>query len=111
MTALIKLRYKTCIQANVLRDFGEMFMAAPITDEERREVQIGREMDAKRRAGPFWTGTREDWAQIDAVSGNPGAKYDPFEDAQTYGKKHMKRPFKLADLSKVKLGRYHSFHS
>lgn len=91
-----------------------MFMAAPITDSERRQVQIGRELDAKRRAGPFWTGTREDWAQIDAVSGNPGGNFDPFGDAQTYGKKHTKRPFKLADLSKVKLGKSsfcHSLHS
>ena len=82
-----------------------MFMAAPITDQERREVQIYRELDAKRRAGPFWTGTREDWALIDAASGNPGGAFDPFEDAQTYGKKHTKRAFKLADLTKVKLGR------
>lgn len=79
-------------------------MSAPITDEERREVQIYRELDAKRRVGPFWTGTREDWAQIDATSGKSGESHDPFENAQTYGKKHTKKTFKLADLSKVKLG-------
>ena len=80
-----------------------MVMAAPATDDERREVQLWRELDAKRRAGPFWTGTRDDWAQLDAGNGILDMKSDPFENAQTYGKKHTKRAFKMADLSKVKL--------
>ena len=80
-------------------------MAAPTTDNERRQVQIGRELQAKRRAGPFWTGTKEDWAKLDKDA-NMGSRYNPFEDAPTYGKKTMKKQFKLAPLSKIKLRKY-----
>ena len=82
------------------KDYGPVILAAPITNSERRQIQILRELDAKRRAGPFWTGTKEDWARIEAVSGR-NAVYDPFECAQ---KKSSKRAFRLADLTKVKLG-------
>ncbi len=79
-----------------------MKLAAPITESERRQIQILRELDAKRRAGPFWTGTKEDWARIEAASGR-NAVYDPFECAQ---KKSSKRSFRLADLTTVKLGEF-----
>lgn len=85
------------------QDYGPVVLAAPITETERRQVQILRELDAKRRAGPFWTGTKEDWARIEAVSGR-NAVYDPFECAQ---KKSSKRAFRLADLATVKLGELH----
>lgn len=72
---------------------------APITDRERRLVAIDRELQAKRRAGPFWTGTAADWAEI--VAQREG-KFNPFEDAPTYGRKRTKKQFQLPDLKKVR---------
>ena len=78
-------------------------LAAAVTDSERRQVQILRELDAKRRAGPFWTGTKEDWARIDSMSGR-NAVYNPFECANGSGKRGVKRQFKMVDLKTIKLG-------
>ena len=84
------------------QELTDHIMSAPITDDERRGVQIQRDMQARRQAGPFWTGTKADWAEIDAKRGESGG-HDPFEDVNTYGKKRKRDSFKLADLSKVKL--------
>lgn len=75
-------------------------MAAPITDAERRGVQLEREIQAKRRAGPFWTGTREDWARMETSLGHA---FDAFDAVPTYGKKRAKKPFKLANLKRIKV--------
>ena len=75
-------------------------MAAPLTDEERRELQIERDFQAKRQAGPFWSGSREEWEEVDAKK---GGNFNPFEDAETYGKKRRKKPFQLANFKKVKV--------
>ena len=75
-------------------------MATPITEDERRGVQLDREIQAKRRAGPFWTGTREEWAEIEARS---GGEFNPFEGVPTYGKKRTKKPFQLANLKRIKV--------
>ena len=68
-------------------------------------MQILRELDAKRHAGPFWTGTKEDWARIDSMSGK-NAVYNPFECATGSGKRGVKRQFKMADLTKIKFGAF-----
>ncbi len=77
---------------------------APITDDERALVQIERELDAQRRAGPFWTGTKEQWMQFESQSGKMGEGFDAFEDASTYGRRSAKRSWRPADLSRIKLG-------
>lgn len=74
-------------------------MSAPITDEERKGVQIERDIQAKRRAGPFWTGSKEQWAEID---GKKEGNFNAFEDAPTYGNKRKKKGFQLVDMKKVK---------
>lgn len=75
-------------------------MAAPITAEEREGVQIEREIQAKRRAGPFWTGTQDEWAEIDTRS---GGNFNPFDGVVTYGKKRVRKPFQLANLKRIKV--------
>lgn len=75
-------------------------MSAPITDAERRGVQMEREIQAKRRAGPFWTGTRGEWAHLEATT---GGTFDAFDAVPTYGKKRAKKPFKLANLKRIKV--------
>ncbi|KAK3703131.1 DNA-directed RNA polymerase III subunit C31 [Vermiconidia calcicola] len=87
----------------IFPDFGEMIMAASVTEDEREEVRIGREMDAQRRAGPFWSGTWEQWAQYDAAYAKAGENCDPFGGAATYGKRHMTKMWKPPDFTKVKL--------
>ena len=82
-----------------------MIFPAPPTAEERAMMKFERTLNAQRRAGPFWTGSREQWAQFDAQSNKTvAATYDPFEDAATYGKRNLKRPWKPANLSRIKLG-------
>jgi hypothetical protein len=69
-------------------------------------IQIQRSMDAQRRAGPFWTGTKDQWAQFESQGGKLTETFDPFEDASTYGRKNAKRAWRPADLSKIKLGKF-----
>ena len=95
----------TSILTLILQDYGPVVLATAVTDSERRQVQILRELDAKRRAGPFWTGTKEDWARIDSMSGR-NAVYNPFECANGSGKRGVKRQFKLVDLKTIKLGAF-----
>lgn len=82
-----------------------MIFPAPITDDERAIVAIERSMKAQRRAGPFWTGSKEQWAQYDAQNNIPvDGFFNPFENVATYGRKNLKRPWRPADLSRIKLG-------
>jgi len=71
-----------------------------VTDEEHRGVRMERDLQAKRRAGPFWTGTREEWAEIDAQT---GGGYNPFDGSATYSKKRAKKPFRQANLKRIKV--------
>lgn len=82
-----------------------MIMAAPVTDKEREEIRIGREMDAQRRAGPFWTGTKQQIAEYEASLGKGGEGFDAFNGAATYGNKHTKALWQPPNLKKVKLRR------
>lgn len=65
-------------------------------------MQRKKAFDEARRNGRFWTGTKEDWAEIDAKR-EDGGGHDPFNDAPSFSKKNAKRPFKLADLSTLGL--------
>jgi hypothetical protein len=94
--------------ANFFQDYGPIHPSAPISDTEHRQVQIWRELDAKRRAGPFWTGTKDDWVRIDSLSvRNASAVVDPFEVAASR-RGGGKRMFRMADLRRVKLGKFSS---
>ena len=92
--------------AKLFQDYGPIHPSAPISDTERRQVQIWRELDAKRRAGPFWTGSKDDWVRIDSLSvRNASAVVDPFEVAASR-RGGGKRTFRMADLRRVKLGKF-----
>ncbi len=87
--------------SNTVQKLPEYIVAAPVTDEERKRVQSYRRMQAKRRAGPFWTGSREQWAEIDSKT---GSSLSAFENAATYSNRKRKaKPFKLPNLKKVKV--------
>ena len=77
-----------------------MFAQQEPSSDEKREVAMMREMREKRRAGPFWTGSKEQWAKVDAAGEK--RNFDMFGGAETYGNKSRKKPFQLADLKKVK---------
>lgn len=81
-----------------------MVQPGPITDDERSLVQIERDMLSQRRAGPFWTGSKAQWAEYEAQSGRMTANVDAFDSVMSYGKRNLKRAWRPTDLSKIKLG-------
>ena len=89
------------------QDYGPVLPPTPISNSERRQVQIWRGLDAKRRAGPFWTGTKDDWVKVDALDLRNASAIDPFEVAASR-RGGGKRTFRMADLRTVKLGKHSS---
>ena len=91
----------------MIQDFGPMILPAPIADWERAQIRIKRDLQAKRRQGPWWTGTKEDWKRISS-EGSKDSIPDPFEaGARSYAvRKGGKRSFQLANLKELKMVRY-----
>ncbi|KAK5169649.1 DNA-directed RNA polymerase III subunit C31 [Saxophila tyrrhenica] len=88
----------------IFPNFGEMIFPAPITRFERAIVQLDRATTARRRAGPFWTGNKDQWAQYEAKTDGPvRGHYNAFEDAATYSRRLMKKRWRPADLTEIKL--------
>lgn len=81
-----------------------MILPAPVADWERAQIRIKRDLQTKRREGPWWTGTKEDWKRISSERSKESVP-DPFEaGARSYAaRKGSKRSFQLANLDKVKM--------
>ena len=80
-------------------------MPTPLTARERQHVRIERRIRAKRRAGPFWTGSKAETEAYEATrKGRSVATFDPFDDVPTYGRKRTKPLFKPRPLSQARLG-------
>ncbi|KAF2487942.1 hypothetical protein BDY17DRAFT_21500 [Neohortaea acidophila] len=88
--------------SNSRQDVLSPIPSAPITAREHRAVVLQREIQARRHAGPFWTGTMEQWAEIDTHSGGQVNAFDGGVVA-TYGRKRVRKPFTLPSLKKVKV--------
>jgi DNA-directed RNA polymerase III subunit RPC7 len=82
-------------------------IAPPPTAQEKKLVQIYREIIAEKHASPAYTGPP---GSLKAICGKrTAADFDPFTGQQTYAKKYERKPFRLADPKKRKWQAPHLF--
>ncbi|KAK4542558.1 hypothetical protein LTR36_006606 [Oleoguttula mirabilis] len=79
---------------------GGVPRAPPVTERERRKVNIYRDMIARKHAGPHYTGPMGSLKAL--CNKRTAADFNAFEDQPTYGKKYGPKEFRLPDLTKVK---------
>ncbi|WPH02852.1 Hypothetical protein R9X50_00572000 [Acrodontium crateriforme] len=81
---------------------GGVPRAPPVTEAQRRRVNIMRELRAKQHASPFYTGPPGTVEKMRRGEKRSAADFDAFNDQPTYGKRFEAKEFKMSDPKKLK---------